>query len=112
MKNNDDMTSTAGGIIRATYSPKVKPRQRRFGVSDKQMRLGWFIGMKERKGEQACHAGLKGKTMADWLLVWGDGKEQEENCHDSHSLLSRYSPSIAVATPMAAVTTQTPASVD
>lgn len=47
MKSNDIMTSIAGGIMRAVNCPTVKPTQRRFGVSDRQTSLGWFIGMKE-----------------------------------------------------------------
>lgn len=69
MKSNDIITSTAGGIMRATVCPSVKPMQRRFVVSDRQTWFSWFIGMKERQGERAYHVSLKGRTKAGRLLV-------------------------------------------
>jgi hypothetical protein len=69
MKSSDIMTSTAGGIMRATVCPSIKPMQRRFVVSDTQTRFSWSIRINERPGERAYHASLKGTTKAGRLLV-------------------------------------------
>ena len=38
--------------MRASSCPGVKPTQRRFGVSERQTRLGELIGMKEEGGNE------------------------------------------------------------
>lgn len=70
MKNNEIMSSTAGGIIRVAVCASVKPTQRRFVASDRQTRLSWYMGVKERKGERAYHASLK-EGLWQTCCWWG-----------------------------------------
>lgn len=70
MKNKEIMASTAGGITRVAACGSVKPTQRRFVVTDKQMRLSWFMGVKKRMGVRAYHASLK-EGLWQTCCWWG-----------------------------------------